>query len=118
MCTSPSWTSSASSSRALATAPGLFLRSDDMTMDRRNFLSGLAVLGFVGAARANEKLTDRVTLITGVPGNVVALSSNDGVLLVDSGSASSAHAVKASLGRARVHTLFNTHYHSDQTGGN
>ena len=65
-----------------------------------------------------EKLTDRVTLITGAPANVVALSSSDGILLVDSGSSTSAHAVHASLGGAPVHTLFNTHYHADQTGGN
>ena len=107
-----------------------------MTTDRRSFLqaslSGFVALGLVGcqqvptsqppAARktalSGEKLTDRVTLITGAPGNVVALSSSDGVLLVDSGSAASAHAVRASLGGARVRTLFNTHHHADQTGGN
>src|SRR5690242_12121063 len=38
-------------------------------------------------ALATEKLTERVTLITGAPGNLVALSSADGVVLVDSGSA-------------------------------
>jgi glyoxylase-like metal-dependent hydrolase (beta-lactamase superfamily II) len=69
-------------------------------------------------ALSGEKLTDRVTLITGVPGNVVALSCGDGVLLVDSGSAASARTVRASLGGARVRTLFNTHHHADQTGGN
>jgi len=107
-----------------------------MATDRRSFLqaslSGLAVLGLVGCqqvptsqsaagrktALSSEKLTDRVILITGAPGNVVALSSSDTVLLVDSGSATSAHAVRASLGGARVRTLFNTHYHADQTGGN
>ncbi len=40
------------------------------------------------------------------------------VLLVDSGSAALANAVRASLAGASVHTLFNTHYHADQTGGN
>ena len=69
-------------------------------------------------APPTEKLADRVTLITGAPGNVLALSSSDGILLVDSGSSASAHAVRASLGGASVHTLFNTHYHADQTGGN
>jgi cyclase len=66
----------------------------------------------------SEKLADRVTLISGAPGNVLALSSGEGVLLVDSGSATMAHAVRASLAGSSVHTLFNTHYHSDQTGGN
>ena len=107
-----------------------------MTTDRRSFLqaslSGLAVLGLAGCqqvptsqptiarktALSGEKLTDRATLITGVPGNVVALSCGDGVLLVDSGSAASARTVRASLGGARVRTLFNTHHHADQTGGN
>jgi glyoxylase-like metal-dependent hydrolase (beta-lactamase superfamily II) len=70
------------------------------------------------AALSSEKLTDRVTLISGAPGNVIVLSSNDGALLVDSGSAKLAGAVQASLSGARVRTLFNTHYHADQTGGN
>jgi cyclase len=69
-------------------------------------------------ALTTEKLTERVMLIGGAPGNLVALSSSDGVVLVDSGAADSARAVKASLAGAKVHTLFNTHYHADQTGGN
>ena len=69
-------------------------------------------------ALPNQKLTDRVSLITGAPGNVVALSSSDGILLVDSGSSALAGAVRASLAGASVRTLFNTHYHADQTGGN
>src|SRR5262249_48261362 len=102
-----------------------------MTLDRRSFLqtslTGLAVLA-AGcqelpsreqgkAALSTEKLTDRVTLITGAPGNLVALSSGDGVVLVDSGSLALAHAVRASLSGAHVRTLFNTHYHAEQTGG-
>jgi cyclase len=107
--------------------------------DRRNFLqaglgglAGLALAGCqgvpspqagaAGAARStalpSEKLTERITLITGAPGNVLALSSSDGVLLVDSGSSAMAHAVRASLAGSSVHTLFNTHYHADQTGAN
>lgn len=70
------------------------------------------------AALPVQKLTDRVSVITGAPGNVVALSSGDGVLLVDSGSAELAPSVRASLAGAKVTTLFNTHYHEDQTGGN
>jgi cyclase len=64
------------------------------------------------------KLRDRVKVITGVPGNVVVLTTADGVLLVDSGSAELAAMVQKSVGSAKVLTLFNTHYHSDQTGGN
>jgi cyclase len=114
--------------------------------DRRNFLqtslsglAGLAAMPLLGGlsgcqqvpsreavggtsartgALPTSRLSDRITLIGGAPGNVLALTSSEGVLLVDSGSAELAHAVQASLGGAQVHTLFNTHYHSDQTGGN
>jgi cyclase len=79
--------------------------------------TGAAVSGRK-AAPTTEKLTERVTLITGAPGNLVALSASDGVVLVDSGAADAARAVKASLAGAKVRTLFNTHYHADQTGGN
>jgi len=117
-----------------------------MTTDRRSFLkagvSGLTALAAVplmgnlagcqqtptrqaaGSAAArktaltSEKLTDRVTLINGAPGNVLVLSSDDGVVLVDSGSPTMAGAVRKSLAGAKVRTLFNTHYHADQTGGN
>ena len=71
-----------------------------------------------GGALPTQQLTDRISVISGAPGNVIALSSQDGVLLVDSGSAPLASAVRASLAGAHVHTVFNTHYHSDQTGGN
>ena len=65
-----------------------------------------------------EKLTERVTIITGAPGNVIALTTADGALLVDSGSAELAGGVRKSLAGAKVRTLINTHYHADQTGGN
>lgn len=52
----------------------------------------------------------------------MALSADDGLVLVDSGPDRSAADVTATLdriapGRA-VRTLFNTHYHADQTGNN
>lgn len=106
--------------------------------DRRGFLqgglgglAGLASVPLAGSlagceglpfgqahALPREKVTERVSVISGAPGNVIVLSAGDGLLLVDSGSAALAHSVRASLAGARVHTLFNTHYHSDQTGGN
>ena len=117
-----------------------------MTTDRRSFLqaslNGLAALTSVSVlgglegcqqlpsrqasgsttsgktALPAEKLADRVTLITGAPGNVVALSSGDGLVLVDSGSSVLAGAVRKSLAGEKVRTLFNTHYHPEQTGGN
>lgn len=65
-----------------------------------------------------EALGDRLKLITGAPGNVLALTTPEGILLVDSGAAELAAGVKATLEDSHVHTLFNTHYHADQTGGN
>lgn len=114
-----------------------------MTSERRKFLKAgiggfvglgtLPLLGSLGgcqqnpgrpqAARAmplaSERLTDRVSVISNAPGNVLVLTGVDGgVLLVDSGSPVQAPAVQKQLGGARVQTLFNTHYHADQTGGN
>ncbi|MEO8306669.1 MAG: MBL fold metallo-hydrolase [Pseudomonadota bacterium] len=65
-----------------------------------------------------EKISDRVSVINGAPGNVIVLSSTDGALLVDSGSIAMAPAVRKLLAGTSVRTLFNTHYHADQTGGN
>lgn len=69
-------------------------------------------------ALPTTKLNDRISIVSGAPGNLVALSSSDGILLVDSGSAALAPSVQASLAGASVHTLINTHYHAEQTGGN
>jgi cyclase len=110
--------------------------------DRRSFLQ-TSLTGLVGLASApllgglagcqqvparstpaqastlsTAKLTDRVSVISGAPGNVVVLSASDGVVLVDSGSATMAKALRATLAGANVRTLFNTHYHAEQTGGN
>lgn len=65
-----------------------------------------------------QPVTDRIRVIAGVPGNVVALDSPDGIVLVDSGAAEHAAALRRQLGDAPVRTLINTHYHPDQTGGN
>lgn len=70
------------------------------------------------AALSTAKISDRVSVITGAPGNVIVLTSGDGIVLVDSGSTALASAVQKSLAGTRVRTLFNTHYHADQTGGN
>ncbi len=67
-------------------------------------------------------LTDRLFVINGGGGNVTVFNSGDGVLLVDGGSpersADILHLVKQRTGRSQVHTLFNTHWHWDQTGSN
>jgi glyoxylase-like metal-dependent hydrolase (beta-lactamase superfamily II) len=69
-----------------------------------------------------RKLTNTLSLLDGGGTNVVALSSADGVLLVDSGAPNNAARLMAALkelgGNAKVHTVFNTHYHLAQTGNN
>jgi glyoxylase-like metal-dependent hydrolase (beta-lactamase superfamily II) len=57
-------------------------------------------------------LTDKIALLDAGGANVVAFSSGDGLVLVDSG------APKSFTAPSRVQTLFNTHYHIDQTGNN
>ena len=63
-----------------------------------------------------------LSLITGGGGNVTLFECPEGVLLVDGGapeqSARILKLVKARTGASRVHTLFNTHWHWDQTGSN
>jgi cyclase len=96
-------------------------------LDRRTLLKaglgGMAALVatprvFAQSTLPTQALAGKATLITGAPGNLVALNTSGGVVLVDSGSAELAAAVKATLDGNRVRTLFNTHYHADQSGGN
>ena len=88
-----------------------------------------ALLGVVGRqAFANSAvpsvtpLSANVALLSGAGGNVVALSSPDGLLVIDSGAPEhSAQVLKAlaSLpGGKSIRTVFNTHWHWDHTGGN
>ena len=102
-------------------------------MDRRHVIKG-GIAGAVAlwappllhagqrATGGAGKLTDRLSILDGGGSNVVALSSSDGVLLVDSGAPGTSDRVMAAVkglgGNARVHTVFNTHYHLAQTGNN
>jgi cyclase len=67
-------------------------------------------------------LADGLSVIMGGGGNVTVFESPQGVLLVDGGSrersAEVLKLVKARTGATRIHTLFNTHWHWDQTGSN
>jgi glyoxylase-like metal-dependent hydrolase (beta-lactamase superfamily II) len=69
-----------------------------------------------------RKLTDTMSVIDGGGSNIVALSSDAGLVLVDTGAPNSGDRVMAALkglgGNTRVHTVFNTHYHPAQTGNN
>jgi glyoxylase-like metal-dependent hydrolase (beta-lactamase superfamily II) len=93
--------------------------------------AGLTLFG-IAAAPATAKsrgpeigatpLTDELTVFTGAGANVVALRGPDGLLLVDGGleerSRDLLDVVFKQTGRKRVHTLFNTHWHPEQTGSN
>jgi len=85
-------------------------------------LHAAAAQGESGTARTLQ-LGDDLFVVT-LPGeaNVVAQTSADGVLLVDGASARAADAlmkaVAALPGGGPVHTIFNTHWHPEQTGSN
>jgi cyclase len=97
-------------------------------LDRRYFL-GLALATSVSqvAAAARQKaatieLGDRLWMVTGLGGNVVVFDSPEGVLLVDGGGDGQTgellKVVRTLTGKRQVHTLFNTHWHHEQTGAN
>jgi cyclase len=72
----------------------------------------------------NVKLSDDLYIVQ-VAGEaaVVANIGRDGVLLVDGGSAAGSDAVLKAVaalpnGSGKIHTLFNTHWHPEQTGSN
>ena len=72
---------------------------------------------------ATQQLTDDLFVVT-LPGeaNVIAHTTRGGVLLVDGGSAAASDAlmkaVTALPGGGPVDTIFNTHWHPEQTGSN
>jgi len=67
-------------------------------------------------------LTDRLFVISNGGGNVTVFNSPEGVLLVDGGSPEQSRRilelVEHKTGTRAVHTLFNTHWHWEQTGAN
>ena len=98
-------------------------------MNRRQVLKSMAGALVAGAAPRNlfgqqavSRLGDKIAVIDAGGCNLVAFAGTDGVVLVDSGPASSANQVMEALRNfaagAKVQTLFNTHYHTDQTGNN
>lgn len=104
-------------------------------IDRRGFLHGalgasallpLAMRSPVAnSAEARPRVTalgSGLSLIEGLGGNVTLFDSTDGVLLVDGGapehSATLMKTVRDLTGKSQVHTLFNSHWHWDQTGSN
>lgn len=71
---------------------------------------------------ATTALADNFFLLTGAGANVVAMRAPDGLVLVDGGFEKNATELeKAALkatGARGVQTLFNTHWHPEQTGSN
>jgi glyoxylase-like metal-dependent hydrolase (beta-lactamase superfamily II) len=99
-------------------------------MLRRDFLAAVPATWLAGATAADARaaaltvtpLGERLWQIGGAGGNVTVFDSPAGVLLVDGGAKEHSKALLAEVrrltGESRVQTLFNTHWHHDQTGAN
>ncbi|NIW24052.1 MAG: MBL fold metallo-hydrolase, partial [Gammaproteobacteria bacterium] len=103
----------------------------DRAVSRRTVLGGAAAglslaafsrYGFAQASPAVVSVAGDIAMLTGLGGNILVRPTSAGQVLVDSGSAQSSEALLEALrvlpGTGRVHTLFNTHWHLDQVGGN
>ena len=102
-------------------------------MDRRQFAKG-ALTGSLSlwaarflaagqqATNTVRRLTDKIAVVDSGGANVVAFNGSEGLVLVDSGVPKGGEALLAALRgiapNAKVQTVFNTHYHLDQTGNN
>ena len=100
-------------------------------LDRRQFLTG-AVGGLIGSVALPRRgaaqqtglvaLNERLSLLTSGRTNVLALRAPDGLILVDSGAPESSDRLMESLRQVspsgRVATVFNTHWHAENTGSN
>ncbi len=92
-------------------------------------IAGAPALRLAAAPQAagtpgTEKLAEDLYIVR-IPGEaaVVVHTGSDGVLLVDGGSAAGSAAVLRAVaalpnGGGKIHTLFNTHWHPEQTGSN
>jgi cyclase len=103
-------------------------------MNRRAILKGAlgGVLGltlppFARSAFSQESpaivpVREGFVMLTGAGGNVLVRTASAGQVLVDGGAAAFTDAVLAHLrglpGGGRITTLFNTHWHREQVGGN
>ena len=103
-------------------------------MNRRAILKGalggvvgltlppLARNTFAQAGPAVVPVSDGFVMLTGAGGNILVRTASTGQVLVDSGAAEFTDAVLARLrelpGAGHVTTVFNTHWHREQVGGN
>jgi cyclase len=89
-------------------------------------LAGAALLPVPLAAQstapATVRLSPRMSAILGADGTVLAADSDEGIVLIDGGSASSAGGILAAVDELfpgkPMRVLFNTHWHPEQTGAN
>lgn len=84
-------------------------------------MPSLLVRAVAQSGPAATSLRANLTLIQAGGVNQLALATEEGLVLVDSGPVSAVadlQAELAGLDQGSVHTLFNTHWHSDQVGGN
>ncbi|HUK03033.1 MAG TPA: MBL fold metallo-hydrolase [Steroidobacteraceae bacterium] len=105
-------------------------------LSRRRFLGAASAVAFaplrlaLGASTAPAITVTSLTpqdrgglvLLQGAGCNVVALPGPDGALMIDGGLAANSKALLKHVadvtGARRVNTLFNTHWHPEQTGSN
>ena len=96
---------------------------------RRTFLqaatAGLALAPYTFAQSASistSQLGENLHLVSGAGCNILVHTGTDGVVMVDGGlarnAAALAHAIAALPRGGPVRTLFNTHWHPEQTGSN
>jgi glyoxylase-like metal-dependent hydrolase (beta-lactamase superfamily II) len=85
-------------------------------------LPPFARFAFSQESPAVVPVSEGFVMLTGVGGNVLVRTASTGQMLVDSGAAAFTDAVVSHLrklpGGGHVTTLFNTHWHRDQVGGN
>ncbi len=85
-------------------------------------LSPFARYAFAQQSPAIVPVRDGFVMLTGAGGNILVRTASAGQVLVDSGAAQFTGAVLARLrelpGAGRVETVFNTHWHLEQVGGN
>jgi glyoxylase-like metal-dependent hydrolase (beta-lactamase superfamily II) len=99
-------------------------------LDRRQLMTRVVVAVIAGLAAPRRgaaqvtttALADGLSLLTSGGTNVLALSTPEGLVLVDSGAPDRIDALIAELkalsGGGSVRTVFNTHYHPENTGAN
>jgi glyoxylase-like metal-dependent hydrolase (beta-lactamase superfamily II) len=85
-------------------------------MNRRQALKGIVAGALAPWMYGQQRLSDKVRVIDAYGTNLVAFSAGDGLVLVDSGHNDEGGEIQLFVPNLR--TLFNTHYHEDQTGNN